>query len=104
LYFLTLRFFLHPLVFSFFFFNKFLITTHFLALPAYCADANHAGAASTLQDTMSGVAGKPGRVIAAICIAVYCYGTTITFLILVRQRKAALKTKRKMSVLILDKI
>ena len=53
-------------------------------ISAYCADANHAGAATTLQDTMSGVAGKPGRIIAAVCVAIYCYGTTITFLILVR--------------------
>ena len=36
-----------------------------------------------LQDTMEGTTGRWGRVITSACVVVYCFGTTITFLIII---------------------
>jgi len=54
-----------------------------ILLLAYCSDKAGDGAVNTLQDTMSCIAGRPGRIASALCVAVYCLGTTLTFFILI---------------------
>lgn len=51
-----------------------------LILLAYCADLCNA---ATYQDVMQGMCGKWGRRLCALCITLYCFGTCITFLIII---------------------
>lgn len=51
-----------------------------LAILAHCSDESNA---STLQEAMEGTTGAWGRRVTAACVAVYCFGTTVTFLIII---------------------
>ena len=59
----------------------FIITA--LMILAYAADRCNSGlssAACTIQDAMSGACGRAGKMLTSLCVVVYCFGTTITFL------------------------
>ena len=49
---------------------------------AYASDQCGSGAA-TIQDTMEGMTGRLGRILTSVCVVIYTFGTTITFLIII---------------------
>lgn len=51
-----------------------------LLILAHCSDQT---GASTLQDVLEGVCGRKGLVACALCIALYCFGTCVTFQIII---------------------
>ncbi|XP_067128528.1 sodium-coupled neutral amino acid transporter 7-like isoform X1 [Centruroides vittatus] len=51
-----------------------------LVILAYCSDENKC---ATYQDVVSGMCGKIARRLCAAAVALYCYGTCITFLIII---------------------
>eukprot|EP00096_Caligus_rogercresseyi_P007554 TRINITY_DN25466_c0_g1_i1.p1 TRINITY_DN25466_c0_g1~~TRINITY_DN25466_c0_g1_i1.p1 ORF type:complete len:517 (+),score=104.59 TRINITY_DN25466_c0_g1_i1:51-1601(+) len=53
-----------------------------IALIVLAFSADHCGA-NTLQDAMYGSAGNFGKLLSAVIVAVYTFGTTITFLIII---------------------
>lgn len=54
-----------------------------LLILAYAADRCNTGAASTIQDAMNGACGRAGKMLTSLAVVVYCFGTTITFLIII---------------------
>ena len=51
-----------------------------LLILAHCSDET---GARTLQDVLEGVCGRPGLIVCSIAVALYCFGTCITFLIII---------------------
>jgi amino acid permease len=51
-----------------------------LLILAYCSDQT---GARTLQDVLEGVYGRPGLIVCSTAVALYCFGTCITFLIII---------------------
>ena len=51
-----------------------------LVILAFCAEAN---GAATYQDVVRESLGKIGHVICSVCVVLYCFGTCITFLIVI---------------------
>lgn len=51
-----------------------------LLILAHCSDET---GARTLQDVLEGVCGRPGLVVCSTAVALYCFGTCITFLIII---------------------
>ena len=51
-----------------------------LLILAHCSDET---SARTLQDALEGVCGRPGLVICSTAVALYCFGTCVTFLIII---------------------
>jgi sodium-coupled neutral amino acid transporter 7/8 len=54
-----------------------------LYILAYAADRNSASPATTIQDVMGQSIGGVGRLITSVCVVIYCFGTTVTFLIVI---------------------
>ena len=71
---------------------------------AYAADRCSSGlssaAACTIQDAMSGACGRAGKMLTSLCVVVYCFGTTITFLSTSSFNKS-LKTSDQIKYLVL---
>ncbi|XP_069700262.1 sodium-coupled neutral amino acid transporter 7-like isoform X3 [Periplaneta americana] len=51
-----------------------------LLILAHCADAT---CARTLQDALEGLYGRPGLIACSVAVALYCFGTCVTFLIII---------------------
>ena len=51
-----------------------------LLILAHCSDET---GARTLQDVLEGVCGRPGLIVCSTAVALYCFGTCITFLIII---------------------
>lgn len=51
-----------------------------LLILAHCSDQT---GARTLQDVLEGVCGRPGLIACSSAVALYCFGTCITFLIII---------------------
>lgn len=51
-----------------------------LLVLAYCVEETQKG---TYEDVMFGVLGPYAKAIAEFCVAIYCFGTTITFLVVI---------------------
>ena len=51
-----------------------------LVILAYCADSHKS---STYQDVIKSCLGSKFHVLSSLCIAIYCYGCCITFLIVI---------------------
>ncbi len=54
-----------------------------LNILAYAADRNSSSPASTVEDVIGQSVGRLGRIITSLCVVVYCFGTTVTFLIMI---------------------
>lgn len=54
-----------------------------LNILAYSADRNSSGPASTIEDVMGQSVGRFGRILTSLCVVVYCFGVTVTFLIMI---------------------
>ena len=76
----------------------FIITA--LMILAYAADRCNSSAACTIQDAMSGACGRAGKMLTSLCVVVYCFGTTITFLSTSSFNKS-LKTSDQIKYLVL---
>jgi len=50
---------------------------------AYCADRNTSNPACTIEDVVGQSVGRAGRVFTSASVVVYCFGTTVTFLIMI---------------------
>ncbi|XP_071746788.1 sodium-coupled neutral amino acid transporter 7 isoform X4 [Lepeophtheirus salmonis] len=64
------------------FVQAFLLIFILIALLVLAFSADHCGA-KTLQDAMYGSAGKFGKYLSSVIVAIYTFGTTITFLIII---------------------
>jgi sodium-coupled neutral amino acid transporter 7/8 len=51
-----------------------------LLILAHCSDQT---GARTLQDVMEGIYGRPGLIACSSAVALYCFGTCVTFLIII---------------------
>jgi len=51
-----------------------------LLILAYCSDINHS---ATYQDVVYSICGRHAQLVCSLAIAVYSYGTCITFLIII---------------------
>jgi len=51
-----------------------------LLVLAYASDFNRA---KTLQEVLSFTWGRGGRILTSVCVAIYCFGTCITFFIII---------------------
>lgn len=52
-----------------------------LNILAYAADRNSSSPASTVEDVMGQSVGRWARIITCLAVVIYCFGTTVTFLI-----------------------
>ena len=51
-----------------------------LLVLAYCVEATQSG---TYEDVVQGVLGRRAKVVAELCVAVYTFGTSIAFLVVI---------------------
>ena len=54
-----------------------------LNILAWAADRNSSSPAATVEDVMGQSVGKFGRVLTCLAVVIYCFGTTVTFLIMI---------------------
>lgn len=54
-----------------------------LNMLAYSSDRNPSSPANTIEDVMGQSIGRSARIFTSLCVVVYCFGTTVTFLIMI---------------------
>ena len=56
-----------------------------LNILAYASDRQTSthSVSSTIEEVMGACFGRVGRIITSVCVVIYCFGTTVTFLIMI---------------------
>ena len=54
-----------------------------LNILAYAADRNSSEPAATIENVVGQSVGRIGRILTSFCVAIYCFGVTVTFMIVI---------------------